>query len=48
MRADPLGKNAARVGTVVAEHSGRVVLRSGIGGNRIVDMLSGEQLPRIC
>jgi len=32
----------------VEEHGGTVVLRSGIGGERVVDMLSGEQLPRIC
>ncbi len=36
------------IGRVVADHPGRVVLRSKIGGNRIVDLLSGEQLPRIC
>ena len=36
------------IGRVVDEHPGRVVLRSLIGGNRIVDKLSGEQLPRIC
>jgi len=48
MRAHPLGREAARVGGVVEEHPGRVVLRSRIGGSRIVDMLSGEQLPRIC
>jgi hydrogenase expression/formation protein HypE len=48
MRAHPLGAEAAIVGEVTAEHAGRVVLRSRIGGQRIVDMLSGEQLPRIC
>ncbi len=48
MRGDPLGRRAALIGTVVAEHAGRVYLRSLIGGTRIVDMLSGEQLPRIC
>jgi hydrogenase expression/formation protein HypE len=32
----------------VADHPGRVVMRTGIGGERIVDMLAGEQLPRIC
>ena len=48
MRGDPLGGKAARIGTVVAEHARRVYLRSLIGGTRIVDMLSGEQLPRIC
>jgi hydrogenase expression/formation protein HypE len=48
MRSHPLGREAARIGEVVAEHPGRVVQRSRIGGTRIVDMLSGEQLPRIC
>jgi hydrogenase expression/formation protein HypE len=47
-RGHPLGSNAAIVGEVVEEHPGRVVLRSSIGGRRVVDMLSGEQLPRIC
>lgn len=47
-RSHPLGRRAAIIGEVVDEHPGRVVLRSRIGGERIVDMLSGEQLPRIC
>jgi len=48
MRAHPRGKQAAIIGEVRAEHPRRVVLRSSISGTRIVDMLSGEQLPRIC
>lgn len=48
MRADPNGTNATIVGEVVDDHHGKVFLRSRIGGNRVVDMLSGEQLPRIC
>lgn len=48
MRRHPLGRNAAIIGTVVGEHSGTVILRSGIGGERVVSILSGEQLPRIC
>jgi hydrogenase expression/formation protein HypE len=48
LRAQPLGREAAIVGEVVAEHPGRVMLRSRIGGLRVLDMLSGEQLPRIC
>ena len=48
MRAHPLGAGSAIIGEVVADHPGRVVLRSRIGGTRIVDMLTGEQLPRIC
>ena len=48
MRDDPLGARSAIVGEVVADHPRQVVLRSRIGGERVVDMLSGEQLPRIC
>jgi hydrogenase expression/formation protein HypE len=48
MRAHPLGAEAVVIGEVVAEHPKRVVMRSRIGGHRVVDMLSGEQLPRIC
>jgi hydrogenase expression/formation protein HypE len=48
IRAQPLGKNAALIGTVVAEHAGLVTLRSTLGGERLVPLLSGEQLPRIC
>ena len=48
LRSDPLGSGAAIIGEVVDEHPGRVHLRSLSGGMRIVDMLSGEQLPRIC
>lgn len=48
LRAHPLGTEAAIVGEVVAEHPGKVFLKSRIGGTRVVEMLSGEQLPRIC
>uniref|UniRef100_A0A832IAL9 Hydrogenase expression/formation protein HypE n=1 Tax=Eiseniibacteriota bacterium TaxID=2212470 RepID=A0A832IAL9_UNCEI len=48
LRAHPLGREAAVIGEVVADHPGKVFLRSRIGGLRVVDMLSGEQLPRIC
>ncbi|MBX6363039.1 MAG: hydrogenase expression/formation protein HypE [Gemmatimonadetes bacterium] len=48
MRAHPLGAHARRIGTVGDEHPGMVVLRTGMGGSRVVDMLPGEQLPRIC
>ncbi len=48
MQDHPLGGEAAIIGEVVAEHPGKVFLRSRIGGVRVVDMLSGEQLPRIC
>jgi hydrogenase expression/formation protein HypE len=48
LRQHPLGRNATRIGTVVEDHPGRVFQRSPIGGLRAVDMLSGDQLPRIC
>jgi hydrogenase expression/formation protein HypE len=48
MKKDPLGKESAIIGEVVAEHKGTVVMKTSIGGSRVVDMLSGEQLPRIC
>jgi hydrogenase expression/formation protein HypE len=48
MRGDPLGAEAVAIGEIVEDHPGRVYLRSTIGGSRVVDMLSGEQLPRIC
>ncbi len=48
MRAHPYGQNAAIIGEIVDDHPGRVFLRSRIGGMRVVDMISGEQLPRIC
>ena len=48
LRAHPLGREAAIVGEVVDDHPGKVLLKSRIGGLRVVDMLSGEQLPRIC
>jgi len=48
MRKDPLGQDAVVIGSVVEDHSGVVVMRTSIGGSRVVDMLSGEQLPRIC
>jgi hydrogenase expression/formation protein HypE len=48
MRSRPEGAGAVRLGVVVAEHPGRVVMNTLVGGRRIVDMLVGEQLPRIC
>lgn len=48
MRNHPYGTEAAIIGEVVDAHAGTVLLRSRIGGLRVVDMLSGEQLPRIC
>ena len=48
MQAHPLGREAAIIGELVEDHPGKVFLRSRIGGMRVVDMISGEQLPRIC
>ena len=48
MRAHTLGRNAAIIGQVTEEHKGRVVLQTPFGARRILDMLVGEQLPRIC
>lgn len=48
VRAHEYGQEAAIIGWVTAEHAGRVVLRTPLGARRIVDMLVGEQLPRIC
>jgi hydrogenase expression/formation protein HypE len=48
MRSHELGRESVIIGRVVADHPGVVVMRTSIGGSRVVDMLSGEQLPRIC
>ena len=48
MRDHPLGREAAAIGEVVEDHPGKVFMRSRIGGMRVVDVLSGEQMPRIC
>jgi len=48
LQGHPLGRNATIAGTVVPGHPGLVVLRTRIGGTRVVDMLPGDQLPRIC
>jgi hydrogenase expression/formation protein HypE len=48
MQQHEYGKDAAVIGEVTGEHKGRVVMRSRLGSSRIVDMLSGELLPRIC
>jgi hydrogenase expression/formation protein HypE len=48
LRADPLGKQSAIIGEIVPESKNMVILNTSIGGKRIVDMPSGQQLPRIC
>ncbi|MDK2920520.1 MAG: hydrogenase expression/formation protein HypE [Desulfonauticus sp.] len=48
LKADTLGQDATVIGEVKEEYAGKVVLKTGLGGNRLLDMLEGEQLPRIC
>ena len=48
MQSTPEGKDAALIGRVTADYPGRVVLKTAIGGERLVEPLSGEPLPRIC
>jgi len=48
LRRHRVGGDAVSIGRVVTDHPGMVVLRTGLGGTRVVDMLPGDQLPRIC
>jgi hydrogenase expression/formation protein HypE len=48
MRDHPLGRDAQVIGEVVDDHPGMVLMKTAIGGTRVVDVLFGEQLPRIC
>lgn len=48
MRSHPLGGAAAIIGEVVADHAGLVLMKTEIGGTRVLDVMFGEQLPRIC
>ena len=48
LQNNPLGKDAALIGQIVSEHPGKVVLKTITGGKRIIDVLTGDQLPRIC
>jgi hydrogenase expression/formation protein HypE len=48
LRRHPLGRDACRIGTVVAAHPRFVTVRTAIGGERILDLPFGEALPRIC
>jgi hydrogenase expression/formation protein HypE len=48
MRAHPLGRDATMIGDIIADPSRFVRMATRIGGERIVDWLAGEQLPRIC
>ncbi len=48
MRRNILGRESSIIGRVVQDHPGKVVLKTTTGGKRIVDVLTGDQLPRIC
>jgi hydrogenase expression/formation protein HypE len=48
LRAHPLGRDAARIGQVTAEHPRMLVARTQMGANRVIPLQIGEQLPRIC
>lgn len=48
LKKDELGKHSVIIGEITNEHQGKVILNTEIGGKRIVDMIAGEQLPRIC
>ncbi len=48
LKEDENGTNASVIGNIVEDHIGQVVMQSAIGGKRVVNMLPGEQLPRIC
>ena len=48
LRAHPLGADACRIGEVCATPASRVLLRTRIGGERIVELPLGDDLPRIC
>ena len=48
IQEDDHGKDASIIGEVVSDHCGKVVMQTRIGGTRIIDMLTGAQLPRIC
>lgn len=48
LKSLPGGQNACVIGEVVSEHQGQVVMQSIVGGRRVIQMLPGDQLPRIC
>jgi hydrogenase expression/formation protein HypE len=48
MKTDPLGEESVIIGKVTDENPGKVLLRTTIGGHRLLEPLSGEQFPRIC
>jgi hydrogenase expression/formation protein HypE len=48
MRRSPLGEHAVQIGLVTDEHPGQVVVRTPLGGRRVLDLPFTEPLPRIC
>jgi hydrogenase expression/formation protein HypE len=48
MRNHPLGRESRIIGSIMASPSGMVLMKTSVGGTRVVDTLFGEQLPRIC
>lgn len=48
MRRHPLGADSRMIGEIVEQHAGMVLMKTSVGGTRVVDVLFGEQLPRIC
>jgi hydrogenase expression/formation protein HypE len=48
MKRSPYGKDAAIIGEIIAEHTGKTIMKTRLGSSRMLDMLSGDLLPRIC
>jgi hydrogenase expression/formation protein HypE len=48
LQAHPLGKESAIIGEITGSNPGKVLMQTEVGGRRIIDMLAGEMLPRIC
>ncbi len=48
LQGHPLGREAVRIGTITDRHPGMVVVRTSIGGSRVLELPFGELLPRIC
>lgn len=48
LKENPLGKDASIIGSVTEDHNGTAWLDTSVGGKRVIEMLSGQQLPRIC
>jgi len=48
LKKNPLGTQASIIGEITSDHAGTAWLETWVGGKRIIDMLSGQQLPRIC